>query len=212
MFRYDAINALIAGRFPKECRYLEIGLERSEMCFDRIKATEKAAVDPDARTRATYCQTSDLFFQTIACRELLEVLNIRWDLIFVDGLHLAEQAHRDIENAILYTTANGLVVVHDCNPPDWKHAHSDLNAYLTHKVPWNGTVWKAFYLFRTQTDFLTYTVDADYGIGVIDKSQRGVPIKHTNKFFDYGEMAKHRREHLGLISVAEFQRIIHERT
>lgn len=204
MLRYDVINTLIASCFQSDCCYLEIGLKRAANCFDHVRATTKMSVDPECNG-ATYRLTSDDFFQQLREGRLSLFHQYRWDIVFIDGLHLAAQAWRDIQNALQNTTPTGFVVVHDCNPPGWENAHSDYRAYLAEKSKWCGTTWKAFYHFRTIGDRRSFVVDTDYGVGVIDKAQRVSPISHANQFLDFGEMSQHRREHLGLVSVADFK-------
>ena len=40
----------------------------------------------------------------------------KWNLIFVDGLHVREQVIKDAQNAILHLSSGGLVVLDDCWP------------------------------------------------------------------------------------------------
>ncbi|WP_100612251.1 class I SAM-dependent methyltransferase [Confluentibacter lentus] len=65
--------------------------------------------------------TSDEFFQKLSANDILSN-SIKFNVIFIDGLHLAQQADRDIKNAIKYIKNDGFIVVHDCNPPSEWHA------------------------------------------------------------------------------------------
>ncbi|NRA13228.1 MAG: class I SAM-dependent methyltransferase [Crocinitomicaceae bacterium] len=69
---------------------------------------------------------------------------IQFDVIFIDGLHLATQVDRDIFNSMKFIKNDGFVVLHDCNPPtEW----SARGNFRYHNTPawkyWNGTTWKA---------------------------------------------------------------------
>jgi len=194
MFRYDVINRFIAERFNGNARYLEIGLNKSD-CFNRVQSNNKVSVDPQPSYGASYVMTSDTFFASI------KDSGRQWDIIFIDGLHIADQVHRDIQNSLEFSVDNGVVILHDCNPALWRHAHSDWKDF---SGAWNGSVWKALYYARTTGQYLTYTVDTDYGIGIIDKTKPGSKIEHTNPFFDFGLMKSDRQRQLGLISVNEF--------
>jgi hypothetical protein len=208
VFRYDVINCVIAKRFPDSCRYLEIGVRNPADCFDRIPASDKTSVDPGAEfsgNPASYKLTSDKFFEDLEAGQLALAADYKWDVVFVDGLHLAPQTFRDIENSIAHLSEKGFLLLHDCNPPDWRHAHSDYEAFRASPTWWNGTVWKALYLFRTKYALASATLDTDYGVGIISKGRACVPIEHTNTFFEFGDMKKDRKRQLGLITVEQFR-------
>ena len=57
--------------------------------------------------------TSDAFFELWKDRGLGP-----YDLIFIDGLHLANQVARDIESALEMSTDEAIIILHDCNPPN----------------------------------------------------------------------------------------------
>ena len=72
--------------------------------------------------------------------------NIKFNVIFIDGLHVAEQVERDIKNALKYIKDDGFIVLHDCNPPTEFHASETYDFHLSPSQGyWNGTTWKAFY-------------------------------------------------------------------
>ena len=194
MFRYDIINRFIKERFNGQATYLEIGLNKSD-CFNRIHSNNKVSVDPNPDYGASYVMTSDNFFASI------KDSGRKWDIVFIDGLHVADQVYRDIQNSLEFSSENAVIILHDCNPARWNHAHSDWENF---SGAWNGSVWKALYYTRVTSDFLTYTVDTDYGIGIIDKTKAGKKIEHTNVFFDFGLMKLDRERQLGLISLSEF--------
>ena len=52
----------------------------------------------------------------------------RYDLVFVDGLHIADQVERDIVNSLAALAPGGMVVLHDCNPKSRKAARRRLHA------------------------------------------------------------------------------------
>ena len=210
MFRYDVINLLLARYFPDGARYLEIGVDKPQSCFYRIHCENKTAVDPNDRfpppAKIDYQLPSDEFFRQLESGETAFAPDHRWDVIFIDGLHLAHQAYQDILNAVRHCSPQGFVVLHDCNPASHLEAHSDLPYYLAHRGAWNGSTWKALYRFRTESTLKSYTVDTDYGIGVIEMGATQTPIPHSNPWFEFGSFSTHRQEQIGLISLVEFQR------
>ena len=89
MKRYDIINHLIKKHGFTS--YLEIGCFQGEN-FNRIECEVKESVDPEFP--ATYQMTSDEFFTKYVHRE--------YGLVFVDGMHTARQAYKDIFNSMDY--------------------------------------------------------------------------------------------------------------
>lgn len=209
MHRIDIINHLIDCYFPAHCEYLEIGVRDPRSCFDHIRARVRTSVDPGVENRdfvpATFACESDEFFQQLQCGQLQGLApDHQWNIIFIDGLHLADQVYRDILHSLAHVTRPGFVLLHDVNPEHWQRAHSDYDHYLSQGGMWNGTVWKAFYRARTTFPFACYTVDTDQGIGIIETHSSAEPVTHSNPWYEYGVMAQDRQHSLGLISVAEF--------
>lgn len=202
--RYDIINHTIQRYFNDECKYLEIGVADPRTCFDRIIASNKTSVDPDPNYKYDYNMTSDEFFDGLGAGLLNFDKDHKWDVIFIDGLHLADAVYNDALNAFEHISDGGFIFFHDCSPENFTAAHSDYEFFQNNIHQWNGTTWKAFYRLRTEIDMKSYCVDTDHGIGVIEASKPGTPIEHTNTWFEFGELKKNRKEHLGLISVFEF--------
>lgn len=169
MKRTDIINHIILHSTGYKGTYLEIGLNRPEDNYFNVLCANKECVDPmgddnldfldgeEKRqwvidTVLTHRMTSDEFF---------EQNTKKYDVIFIDGLHLAEQVHKDIVNAYNCLNPGGFIVIHDCLPLEEEHQ----------KIPrvsacWNGDVWKAIpNLYKADISFVV--VDTDSGCGVI---------------------------------------------
>lgn len=199
MTRVDVLNALI-GKY-KYVTYLEIGVQAGTS-FKEVKIPLKTGVDPDPKcrsldavNRSIYIQTSDAFFELIQH----SAIQPRWDLIFIDGMHTYEQALRDINNALRHLNPNGSIVVHDLNPPDADAANPVPN--IGKSGGWCGDVWRAWMALRMTRDDLTmYTVDCDWGVGVI---RRG-----TQQLYQpgYAYLEQYRQFILELKSPEEFLR------
>lgn len=203
--RYDIINVLSEKYYNNNCSYLEIGVEYPEYCFDLVKANKKTSVDPSKirdYIHIDYLLESDQFFDKLEKGETEFKSDFKWDIIFIDGLHLAGQAYRDIQNALKH--CSGFILLHDCAPQNVWNAHSDYEYFQANRHEWNGTTWKAFYKYRTETDRKTYTVNTDYGVGVIEIGTPGMPISFDNKWFEYGQFKSNIQHDLNLISVDEF--------
>ena len=153
MTRYDIINQFIKDRNYNS--FLEIGTAQGET-FRQVIAPIRVSVDPDEKTMATFRMTSDDFFAM--CKN-------KFDIIFIDGLHEHKQAFRDVKNALQFLNEGGVVVMHDCLPTSELMQEYPRSP---HNYIWTGDVWKAFVALRTEQPYEMYTIDTDYGCGIID--------------------------------------------
>lgn len=204
MTRFEIINKLIVKHNFKS--YLEIGVRDIDDCFDKIVCPIKNSVDPGhelINNFAEYKYTSDTFFTLLDNNELNISSTYKWDIIFIDGLHISTQVFNDIVNSFNHLSENGIIILHDCNPPELWHARED---YYVDGVPfdWNGTVWKTIYKLRaTRPDLFVCTVDTDWGVGIIKRGQQEC-CDFNNFFYEYREFEKNRKNHLNLVSIEEF--------
>lgn len=211
--RTEIINYLLT-QFDGNTSYLEIGVRNPADNFDLINANEKYGVDPGKEfpdNNVAFQITSDEFFEKLEKEEILSG-DKRFDLIFIDGLHLADQADRDITNALKYIKKNGFVVLHDCNPPSWWHARENFQFHHSPaKKEWNGTTWKAFLKWRFNPVVYSCCIDTDWGIGILSKKITiGRSITPVNPFYEFDDFDRNRIEYLNLISFDTFQSIIED--
>jgi hypothetical protein len=184
-------------------RYLEIGVHTGVL-FLHLRARRKLAVDPEPRVprwkRLGHPNTalrgrvvamlSDEFFAQLDPAA-------RFDVVFVDGLHLHEQALRDIDNALGHLAADGTIFVHDCNPTSAVSAGRDPAA--TGDAGWSGDIWKAIAHLRAhRTDLTVETLDTDSGIGVVRRGSNPHPSGEAVIDLGYEDLAGRRVELLGL--------------
>jgi len=206
--RTDIINYLLSLK-PDDRYYLEIGVRNPEHNFKHIKAAHKYSVDPGIEFKSNpvdFKMTSDDFFSKLTKNEILS-RTMRFDLVFIDGLHLAEQVNRDIENAFKYLKDDGFIVLHDCNPSSEWHARE---AFLYKHTPaqdyWNGTTWKAFLKWRSNPNVNSCCIDCDWGVGILSKTHKiGNCINQTNPFFEFHMLDERRKELLNLIDFDDFK-------
>lgn len=212
-FRFEIINFLLKT-FKRETTYLEIGVRNPDDNFNKIEADLKYSVDPGAEFETNpvdFAMTSDEFFNSLRNGKILQP-ELKFEIIFVDGLHLAEQVERDIANALDFIKDDGFVVLHDCNPPTEFHAREN---YAYHKSPskefWNGTTWKAFYKYRLNAELSCCCIDSDWGVGIIMKNRIFPALKKDiNPYFEYRVFDDNRKDSLNLIDFDSFQKIIYE--
>jgi hypothetical protein len=194
--RWDLLNHLIDTRGYR--RYLEIGVRDPSRNFDRIRAAEKTSVDPSPLGPVTYELPSDEFFARLGA----EQPGKQYDLVFIDGLHLADQVERDVENSLRHLAPGGTLVLHDCNPESRDAQTEDYDGIKR----WNGTVWKAWAKLRaTRADLAMAVVDIDDGCGVITRgSQQCWQLPSLDyAALDYSYLRRNRRGLLNLVPVEE---------
>lgn len=212
-YKVDIINGLLE-RFDRETKYLEIGVRNPADNFSRIRATAKHSVDPGDEYRPNpvdFKLTSDVFFEQLRAGKFLSS-DFKWDVIFIDGLHLAEQAERDIENALKHLAADGFVVLHDCNPPTEWHARENHTFDLTPaRVMWNGTTWKALFRRRLDPAISVLCVDSDFGVGIIMKNRLLPPLMgNHNPYYEFRIFDATRKQSIGLMTWEAFKSLLDE--
>ncbi len=109
--RTEVINFLLS-LFKGETCYLEIGVRNPEHNYKHIQANTKYSVDPGIEFKERsidFKMTSDSFFDKLNKNEILSK-DIKFDVIFIDGLHLAEQVALDIKNSLDFIKDDGFIV------------------------------------------------------------------------------------------------------
>jgi hypothetical protein len=196
--RYDVINYLIEKY--NLINYLEIGVFHGEN-IRLIKAPYKDGVDPGHEgviaPEVTYPMISDAFFELIKNHE-----DIKYDIIFIDGLHHANQVEKDIFNSLNHLTPNGFIVMHDCNPVSF-----EAQKIPRETVIWNGDTWKAFINFKMcNPGYKCYVIDTDFGVGVIKNSGDKRYILQAD-ILNWEEFNNNKKQLLNLISFDEFKTV-----
>ena len=170
MNKYELINKIIKKYNFK--RYLEIGVRRLRDNFNLIDIDYKDGVDPSPHhdDKITYPMTSDEFFKTLTDED-------KYDLIFIDGLHLHAQVREE----------------------------QQVEEYVPGKS-WNGTVWRAWVECRcTRDDLEMFVVDTDHGCGVIKRGKQELWPHSWKKCIDYSYLDEYRNDLLNLITIEEFE-------
>lgn len=210
--RHEVINWLLD--FTKERRYLEIGVRDPASCFAKIQSDCKFSVDPGLEVEenlADFPMTSDQFFEGLRSSKISIPANC-FDVIFIDGLHLADQAYRDILNSLEFIATPGFLVLHDCNPGNHHFARENYHELGPAGGIWNGTTWKAIQRFRTESDKFCCVIDSDWGIGVIASHiATGEKLDaEFNPFYEFNRLLENRKTCLNLKSYSTFKNIILE--
>lgn len=170
-------------------RYLEIGCLTDE-CFSKIVASFKLGVDPISG--GTLRMTSDQFFSIWVGQP--------FDLVFIDGDHHHDQVVRDIDGAFRNLSDDGVVVMHDCLPPDPNYESPALC----------GTAWRAFARLRQRPDVEAFCVDADFGVGVAWKAENSSPVILPRSLDElrYDDLASWRDLWMRPVPASEFESLL----
>jgi SAM-dependent methyltransferase len=188
-------------------RYLEIGVGDGTAFF-HVRAHRQVGVDPAGlslarrlrhplvalRSRIVRARSDDYFADLDP--------EVGFDVVFVDGHHTYEQALRDVENSLRHLSEEGVVLMHDCNPPTEESALPDLlAAAATGGDGWCGDVWKTIvHLRATRPDLRVSVLDIDYGIGVVRRGASDTLPLSVAKVagLHYADLEASRAELLGL--------------
>lgn len=165
-------------------RYLEIGVHRGHSLALVRPETRAIGVDPEPMVEdppynaLIVPATSDRFFGD---PDLLRLLGGPIDLAFVDGLHLYEQALRDVANVERHSSPEGVILIHDCLPIDAETSTRDQTSVI-----WSGDVWKVVVALRRHRQDLTVTtVDVEpTGLAIVS----GLDPDNTVLFDRYNEI------------------------
>lgn len=172
--------------------YLEIGVHTRSINFDKIVCEDKVCVDPAVSARADFEMTSDEYFEHNCDR--------KFDLIFIDGLHHAEQVKKDFENSLKCLNESGFIMLHDTNPELEKYATRERNTKI-----WNGDVYK-FAVTLPAYGFVNFiTVNVDHGCTIVwkeDIESKSVVIPTWQEF------DKNRHQLLNLVSLQDFTKFL----
>jgi len=186
MTRTELINYIIKKRGYRS--YLEIGLQKAERNFNKINAPIKKSVDPDPKAGASYCLTSDEYFSNSAAK---------WDVVFVDGLHHADQVRKDIINSWACLNDGGCLLLHDTNPN-----REEITRVPRETQEWTGDVYKAIYQIDGPPKF---TLKDDHGVTVIRKTG---PLVMSDGIIEWEGFDTFREVILHLVSGEEAIKII----
>ena len=195
--------------------YLEIGVSQGH-CFKAVQASRKVGVDPippapdvlmeAARPGVSYHQcTSDVFF----AREAARALPTGVDVVFIDGLHTADQAYRDCINALGMLRPGGIVLLHDCLPSNATEAtparSKDEAAEIngpTWDLTWTGDVWKTIVALRVgHKDIVTNVLNTDHGIGIVRRGINRCALRMSSDALGalrFSDLMRNRSRLLGL--------------
>lgn len=148
--RHDVINFLIKEHNFNNPKYLEIGVQRG-LTFSNIKSNDKYGVDPspiqEGIELTNFKMSSDDFFNNLE-------EHIKYDLIFIDGLHECHQVAKDFLNSLKHSSIGSLIIFDDVYP---NNKNEQLIPVSTIHGPCTGDVWK--YIYHILPDIILMNTD-----------------------------------------------------
>ena len=190
MYRTKILQEIINTKGYK--RYLEIGTETGWL-FNQLKVDYKVGVDPSEMAVCTHKMTSDDFFKQN---------KEKFDFIFIDGLHHAEQVKKDIANALKVLSKGGIIMMHDCLP-----STKEMQDVPRTQKEWTGDCWKAFVYYRRRKDLKMLTIGASHGLGCIRRGRQEALVVENPT---YEEFVKNQKTWLNLKTPGEFETMLKE--
>jgi hypothetical protein len=144
--------------------YLEIGVARG-VTFRSVTMAERTGVDPSFRfdtlaladaSTTLIPETSDRFFAALLADRM-------YDVVFLDGLHTAEQTYRDLCNTLMHAHPRTAILLDDTLPSDPWSAIPDRARSVRLRglqspdgVPWHGDVYRVVALIHAFHPGLDY--------------------------------------------------------
>lgn len=156
---YTSVLAVLHARSDFDW-YLEIGtnlggslvgVRAKTISVDSEFSIEKNIVGPKPELHL-FQQTSDEFFNG----SFLDRTGIKFDVAFLDGMHLLEYLLRDFMNCERYCNEGATVLLHDCLP--FNHAMAARDWYKDATRFWTGDVWKLLPILAKYRPDLDITV------------------------------------------------------
>lgn len=164
---YNRISFILRAisKFDLEtCKYLEIGVSNN-IVFNSIplKIENKIGIDP--AIGGTHRMTSDIFFSKN---------NLKFDVIFIDGLHHYKQCQKDCINSLKYLNSQGIILLHDLLP---RNSFEELVPQK--QSSWTGDVWKVAVELTQSKNIDFCIVNIDKGVGIV-KPRKDYEYKINN--------------------------------
>ena len=176
---YKTLN--ICGILKPEFRFLELGTSNGN-AYNSLEFEEKYTVDiirPESTmgNHRSFEMSTDTFFESIDVG--------KFDLIFIDADHDAPQVLKDYNSAVKILNKGGIIVLHDCYPPNEEYCESRFCSD-SYKIL-SGLIDLGLNVFYTKEDF---------GLTVVF-NQEEIKVKDINFNLSYQDFIDKNNENGG---------------
>lgn len=174
--KMSVVNVLMGAYYP--ARFLELSTAMTGHEFDRSRHElcaradlAKYRLDDGSRNFSADACAVDFGDPSASSDRVVRAVADHlgegrlYDVVFCDPHHSYRDSLNDLRSAWMLLAPGGTLVVHDCNPLTEEQASPILLDAI-----WCGRTFEAFIDFVGESDLSFFTVDADYGIGVIRKN------------------------------------------
>ncbi|MCJ9427914.1 class I SAM-dependent methyltransferase [Kordiimonas marina] len=166
--RHEVVQAFLD--FFEAPNYLEIGVFKG-LTFREISAARKVAVDPvfEFDYEAAAAEHANEIYHQVPSDEYFGSIRKPgdiFDVVYIDGLHTAEQTTRDLVNALLCTHERSIIIVDDVRPssyaaslksiPRWKKVRKASEPHSS--GGWMGDVYRVVQFVETFVQGLSYSI------------------------------------------------------
>jgi len=168
--------------------YLEIGLsDNPKAPYRMIEIENKTSIDMNPNTKPDFCISSDQFFVSLNDGKTCFDSNYKWDVIFIDGNHLAFQVYEDLCNSIEHLDDDGVIFLHDSLP--WSYDMT-IEWHVGNRMATCQDAWKVIeYCLKNREDLDICTLEENGGgLGVVKKRKtprQDMLDKNYNRFYQY---------------------------
>lgn len=173
----------------RKCKdYLEIGLSENPLApYRMIRMENKTSIDMNPKTNPDFCMSSDNFFEDLHNEKTHFAKDHKWDAIFIDGDHFAEQVYKDLCNAFEHLSDDGVIFLHDSLP--W-HYYMTIESKIDNRGATCQDAWKVIeYCLKEREDMHVCTIEENGGgLGLVIKANSPRPMlpMDYNRFYQYG--------------------------
>jgi len=188
-------------------KYLEIGLSHNPLAPYRLlnNIETKHSVDTDSSTGADFVADSDTFFRALESEFFASLeKDYKWDVIFIDGNHNAEQVFKDLNNSINHLSEDGVIFVHDILPSEYSRT---LEVELPHVPLSLCDAWKVIhYCLKNRPDIHICSLEEGdpnpCGLAVITmtKNNRKLLNLNENLFYQFSQILQNKSRLMNVIS------------
>ncbi len=149
------------AELKKAKKYLEVGVSQG-VTFNNVSVDTKYAVDP--KFRFTFPPDSPHIYEITSDDFFTNTPDIKFDIIFIDGLHHFEQAFRDFCNSLMFAHDDTIWLIDDTVPRDIYSAGRDQLGSVGLRAKeiggsekaWHGDVYKTVFAIRDFFPVLSY--------------------------------------------------------
>jgi hypothetical protein len=183
--------------------YLEIGLSKNPKApYRLIEIENKSSIDMNPDTSPDFCMSSDDFFHKLNNGETDFRSDYKWDVIFIDGNHLAFQVYEDLCNAVEHLADDGVIFLHDSLP--WSYDMT-IEWHVGNRMATCQDAWKVIeYCLKNRKDLDVCTLQENGGgLGVVKKRRtprQNMLDENYNRFYQYCVYEKDKFNKMNCIS------------